>query len=85
LQCAGVSYSLENGGLTEADRLNGYEWRGRTLLVTTAVRRTVFDPDARDHQENSRRWGPWANTAGGTLMSFTLSKKNGHWYYGDGK
>lgn len=57
--------------ITEADRLNGLEWRGTTSLQLKVSRE--WDP-------TSHRWTPWAN--GGLEagdLSYPMKKVSGEW------
>jgi hypothetical protein len=74
----GFSYAVWPSGLTEADKLNGYEWKGFTSLHSNSYR-TLF----------GRRWSEWKDGSpepSGVAMfvgslAVPLDKKNGRWYY----
>lgn len=64
---------VEAAPLTEADKLNGYEWNGQTWINATAYR------------EYRGTWGEWiqgrAYDAPGRRTFIHMSKKNGRWFY----
>ena len=59
--------------LTEADRLNGVEWKGRTEIVWSAERENLY--------------GTWSDWQNGIMMSTTRSldrpmvKRKGQWSF----
>jgi len=59
-------------GLSDADRLNGYEWRGEAG-VNCSVWRLYTTP---------RGWSKWMDCATAT-QELRLHKLNGRWYYED--
>jgi hypothetical protein len=77
----GFSYGLQSDGLTEAGRLNGFQWRGHTWIQCTSYR--LWD-------RNEKRWGFWLSAVRppGALAQYVVSpvieleKFKGRWLYG---
>lgn len=78
IQYRDLSYKVESRGLTDADKLNGYEWRGiihLTFSVFRVAQQTTLGP----------RWSDWSDA--GTLIGnhprrdINLVKRNGQWFY----
>jgi hypothetical protein len=73
------SYHLYSSGLTEADKLNGFEWKGGMLIESSAHR---------EWNPFYHRWTDW--TSGNPTVAFVgaiqdrqiLVKKSGRWYLG---
>lgn len=59
--------------LTDAEKLNGFEWSGRTWFFTSMYR-----------EWNAGHWSQWQDGHWlSTGSSAAFFKKNGHWFYGD--
>ena len=70
----GFSYFQTKNNLTDADKLNGFEWSGRTSFSAKMYR-----------SWESARWSDWQDGSGLSMgSSGTLFKKNGQWFYGAG-
>jgi len=73
----GFSYAVVGEGLTDADKLNGYEWKGSTGAHFNSYRQ---------FSGSGRRWSEWKDGGSafynGVGSSTELSKINGQWYYG---
>src|SRR5438309_10883831 len=62
-----LSFKLEPRGVSEADRLNGYQWLGRGYLHAKAWR---------EAPAGSRKWEEWV---GEHYFPTYIEKKNGVW------
>lgn len=61
--------------ISEADKLNGIEWNGKSSINAKASRRCIFI-----NGKVSEKWSPWNNW--NTSESFDLVKYNGEWQLG---
>ena len=70
----GFAHVQTEDTLTDADRLNGLTWSGRTWLIAGMYR-----------SWGSGRWSQWYDAQGmSRWTSESLFKKNGLWFYGAG-
>ncbi len=70
----GFAHVQTEDSLTDADKLNGLEWSGRTFLRANMYRAWA-----------SGHWSQWYDASGLAIgSSETLFKRNGLWYYGAG-
>lgn len=70
-----LTITLTPRNLTEADRLNGIEWEGRTRPKATSTR-----------QYENGKWSQWySNYVGRQSEQWTLTKINGQWSLGSFK
>jgi len=72
----GFAWAVEKYDLTDADKLNGYEWKGATVPFASAFR-MGGRPGRGDGD-----WTNWINGSG--LSRVTLVKKNGRWIFNEG-
>ena len=81
IQYRNTKYSVEDTGLTEADKLNGYEWKG--LMHVTFSQYRVWLPAG---LLVTAHWGDWLDAAGVVMglpnLYVQLEKRNSHWFYG---
>ena len=64
--------------LTEADKLNGLEWRGQVRLEVKAVRR--YSPQNHFGIAPDKTWANWvAPTTAGDFLVLNVSKTKGEW------
>ena len=64
--------------LTEADKLNGLEWRGQVHLEVKAVRR--YSPQNHFGIAPDKTWANWvAPTTAGDFLVLNVSKTKGEW------
>ena len=68
VQHKGVNISLRSEPLSEADKMNGFEWKG-SMIVTFHLSRTHW---------RSKGWSDWSQD--GTFRSFALDKKKGEYH-----
>ena len=61
------------GELSEADRLNGFQWKGSTNIVCSASRRAGSGAGA--------NWSDWNTGCGFEGTQVNLFKKGGRWFY----
>jgi hypothetical protein len=64
-----VTPNLVTAEMSEADRLNGVEWRGAVNFSATAGR----------VRQNDLSWTDWQSYKYGTFWSVRLEKRNGNW------
>lgn len=64
---------LNSGNLNQADKLNGWEWRGKTYLSAAASRACSYDKHNRKQPE---AWSQWSAEL---VLEADLEKRNGHW------
>jgi len=72
-QIRNFSYDLNELEVTSTDKLNGYEWKGKTEMHAEASRLYQFG-----------RWYDWSNgapTETGLRQGTLIVKKNGKWGY----
>jgi hypothetical protein len=75
------SYTAEPDALTEADGLNGVQWKGRTQLRCTSYQ--YWDPDGKN-------WSAWGSCvsplafSGLRAYNVELQKFKGKWFYAEG-
>ena len=69
IEARGLEYNIRSTGpLTEADRLNGFEWKGH-FSVSIGVHRYY----------QGGRWGAWGDPVG-AYVSFNITRFKGEWY-----
>jgi len=73
-QFKGPKVSVKDQELTQADKLNGIEWKGSSTFSAEAWR--VYDVTG--------KWGPWRQgfTSLGVGLGVTMYKQEGHWKFG---
>jgi len=75
----GVSAHAVGRELSDAERTNGYEWRGAAFLSATSMR---------ERDKQARVWLPWRDVGAGiadrvanAIETAPMERMRGHWFY----
>jgi hypothetical protein len=71
-----ITLTVQREALSEADRLNGFEWRGRVELRFAAYRLGYWLKPPLMSRWEWEGWRPWPDPAGGLEL---FEKKGGRW------
>ena len=75
LQYKKLDVTVESKPLSEADKLNGIEWKGESALNPVAYREYVYKLE---------KWDDWRNgVPQGPAVRVTVRKQNGQWHVGE--
>jgi hypothetical protein len=70
----GLSVSTRSNGITDADRLNGYEWSGNILIQCNSIR----------DFNSFRGWSEWYSGCASltsSVITVPLSERKGRWFF----
>ncbi len=80
IQYRNLKHGVEDTGLTEAEKLNGYEWNGMMHITFSQYR--AWSPAG---LMGAAAWSDWAEARGIVMglpkLNVQLQKRNGHWFY----
>ncbi len=78
IQIRGLTYQVKDLGLSPADTLNGFQWKGEVDFNCRVYRRIRLD-------SQGPQWSDWIDGVPGShdqmslLPLYSFTKKNGHW------